>query len=166
MIRRCVESEFEVILAIINDAARAYEGVIPADRWRDPYMSEEELRREIDNGVVFWGYEEAGALVAVMGVQDVEDVTLIRHAYVRTARRNRGIGGELLAHLVGETSSPMLIGTWAAAEWAVRFYEHRGFHVVSEEEKDRVLKRYWAIPERQIETSVVLADQRWLDAPR
>jgi N-acetylglutamate synthase-like GNAT family acetyltransferase len=166
MIRRCVESEFEVILAIINDAARAYEGVIPADRWRDPYMSEEELRREIDNGVVFWGYEEAGALVAAMGVQDVEDVTLIRHAYVRTARRNRGIGGRLLAHLVGETRSPMLIGTWAAAEWAVRFYEHRGFHVVSEEEKDRVLKRYWAIPERQIETSVVLADQRWLDAPR
>ena len=166
MIRRCVESEFEVILAIINDAARAYEGVIPADRWRDPYMSEEELRREIDNGVVFWGYEEAGALVAVMGVQDVEDVTLIRHAYVRTARRNRGIGGELLAHIVGETRRPMLIGTWAAAEWAVRFYEHRGFHVVSEEEKDRVLKRYWAIPERQIETSVVLADQRWLEAPR
>lgn len=166
MIRRCVESEFEVILAIINDAARAYEGVIPADRWRDPYMSEEELRREIDNGVVFWGYEEAGALVAVMGAQDVEDVTLIRHAYVRTARRNRGIGGELLAHLVGETRSPMLIGTWAAAEWALRFYEHRGFHVVSEEEKDRVLKRYWAIPERQIETSVVLADQRWLEAPR
>ncbi len=165
MIRRCVESEFDVILTIINDAARAYEGVIPADRWRDPYMSEEELRREIDNGVVFWGYEEAGALVAVMGVQDVEDVTLIRHAYVRTARRNRGIGGELLAHLVGETRSPMLIGTWSAAEWAVRFYEHRGFHVVSEEEKDRVLKRYWAIPERQIETSVVLADQRWLDAP-
>ena len=166
MIRRCVESEFEVILEIVNDAARAYEGVIPADRWRDPYMSEEELRREIDNGVVFWGYEEAGALVAVMGVQDVEDVTLIRHAYVLTARRNRGIGGELLAHLVGKTRSPMLIGTWAAAEWAVRFYEHRGFHVVSEEEKDRVLKRYWAIPERQIETSVVLADQRWLDAPR
>jgi N-acetylglutamate synthase-like GNAT family acetyltransferase len=166
MNRRCVESEFEVILAIINDAARAYEGIIPTDRWRDPYMSEEELRREINDGVVFWGYEEAGALVAVMGVQDVEDVTLIRHAYVRTARRNRGIGGELLAHLVGETSSPMLIGTWAAAEWAVRFYEHRGFHVVSEEEKDRLLKRYWAIPERQIETSVVLADQRWLDAPR
>ena len=166
MIRRCVESEFEVILAIINDATRAYEGVIPADRWHDPYMSEEELRQEIDNGVVFWGYEEAGALVAVMGVQDVEDVTLIRHAYVRTVRRNRGIGGELLAHLVGETRSPMLIGTWAAAEWAVRFYEHRGFHVVSEEEKDRVLKRYWAIPERQIETSVVLADQRWLDALR
>ena len=166
MIRRCVESEFEAILAIINDAARAYEGVIPADRWRNPYMSEEELRREIDNGVVFWGYEETGALVAVMGVQDVEDMTLIRHAYVRTARRNRGIGGELLAHLVGETRSPMLIGTWAAAEWAVRFYEHRGFHVVSEEEKDRVLKRYWAIPERQIETSVVLADQRWLDARR
>ncbi len=166
MIRRCVESKFEVILAIINDAARAYEGVIPADRWRDPYMPEEELRREIDNGVVFWGYEEAGALVAVMGVQDVEDVTLIRHAYVRTARRSRGIGGELLAHLVGETRSPMLIGTWAAAEWAVRFYEHRGFHVVSEEEKDRVLKRYWGIPERQIETSVVLVDQRWLHARR
>ena len=157
LIRPCRGTDLQAVLAIINDAAQAYRDVIPADRWRDPYMSEEELRREIDNGVVFWGYEEAGALVAVMGVQDVEDVTLIRHAYVRTARRNRGIGGELLAHLVGETRSPVLIGTWAAAEWAVRFYEHRGFHVVSEEEKDRVLKRYWAIPERQIETSVVLA---------
>ncbi len=166
MIRRCVESEFEVILAIINDAARAYEGVIPTDRWHDPYMSEEELRREIDDGVVFWGYEQAGALSAVMGVQDVEDVTLIRHAYVRTASHNRGIGGKLLTHFVERTSRPMLIGTWAAAEWAIRFYEHRGFHVVSEEEKDRLLRRYWSIPERQIETSVVLADQRWLDAPR
>jgi GNAT superfamily N-acetyltransferase len=166
MIRRCVETEFAVILAIINDAARAYEGVIPADRWHDPYMSEEELRREIDDGVMFWGHEEDGELVGVMGVQDVEDVTLIRHAYVRTSSRNRGIGGKLLTHFVERTSRPMLIGTWAAAEWAVRFYEHRGFHVVSEEDKNRLLKRYWAIPERQIETSVVLADQRWLDAPR
>ncbi len=166
MIRRCVETEFEVILAIINDAARAYEGVIPADRWRDPYMSAEELRSEIEDGVVFWGYEQAGALVAVMGVQDTDDVTLIRHAYVRTASRSRGIGGKLLTHFVERTSRPMLIGTWAAAEWAVRFYEHRGFHVVSQEEKDRLLRRYWSIPERQIETSVVLADQRGLDAPR
>jgi N-acetylglutamate synthase-like GNAT family acetyltransferase len=166
MIRRCVETEFAVILAIINDAARAYEGVIPADRWHDPYMSEEELRREIDDGVMFWGHEEDGELVGVMGVQDVEDVTLIRHAYVRTSIRNRGIGGKLLTHFVERTTRPMLIGTWAAAEWAVRFYEHRGFHVVSEEDKNRLLKRYWAIPERQIETSVVLADQRWLDAPR
>lgn len=166
MIRRCVETEFEVILAIINDAARAYEGVIPADRWRDPYMSAEELRSEIEDGVVFWGYEQAGALVAVMGVQDTDDVTLIRHAYVRTASRSRGIDGKLLTHFVERTSRPMLIGTWAAAEWAVRFYEHRGFHVVSQEEKDRLLRRYWSIPERQIETSVVLADQRGLDAPR
>ena len=166
MIRRCVESEFESVLAIINDAARAYEGLIPADRWRDPYMPGEELRSEIEDGVVFWGYEEAGTLVGVMGVQDVEDVTLIRHAYVRTASHNRGIGGELLAYLVGATSNPMLIGTWAAAEWAIHFYEHRGFHVVSEEDKDRLLKRYWSIPERQIESSVVLADRRWLDATR
>jgi N-acetylglutamate synthase-like GNAT family acetyltransferase len=129
-------------------------------------MSAEELRREIDDAVVFWGYEQAGTLVAVMGVQDVEDVTLIRHAYVRTASRNRGIGGELLTHFVERTSRPMLIGTWAAAEWAVRFYEHRGFRVVSEQEKDRLLRRYWSIPERQIETSVVLADQRWFDARR
>ncbi len=166
MIRRCSESELEVILAIINDAARAYEGVIPADRGHDPYMSEEELRREIDDEVVFWGYEEDGELVGVMGVQDVDGVTLIRHAYVRTASRNRGIGGELLTHFVERTSRPMLIGTWAAAEWAVRFYEHRGFHVVSQDEKNRLLRRYWSIPERQIETSVVLADRRWLDAPR
>ena len=166
MIRRCVETEFDVILAVINDGARAYQGVIPADRWRDPYMSAEELRTEIEHGIVFWGYEQAGALIAVMGVQDAEDVTLIRHAYVRTASRSRGIGGTLLTHLVERTSRPMLLGTWAAAEWAVRFYEHRGFHVVSEEEKDRLLRRYWSIPERQIETSVVLADRRWLDAPR
>ena len=166
MIRRCVETEFDVILAVINDGARAYQGVIPADRWRDPYMSAEELRTEIEHGIVFWGYEQAGALIAVMGVQDAEDVTLIRHAYVRTASRSRGIGGTLLTHLVERTSRPMLLGTWAAAEWAVRFYEHRGFHVVSEEEKDRLLRRYWSIPECQIETSVVLADRRWLDAPR
>jgi len=159
MIRPCTESDFEAIYAIVNDAAEAYRGVIPDDRWKSPYMPREELRREIDQGVVFWGYEEASELLGVMGIQDVQDVTLIRHAYVRTPQRNRGIGGRLLAHLLAGCTRPVLIGTWADAVWAIRFYEKHGFHLVSPEEKDRLLKKYWTIPERQIETSVVLAQQ-------
>ncbi len=119
-------------------------------------MSRPELRREIADGVVFWGWQEGSDLVGVMGIQDVQDVTLIRHAYVRTTKRNQGIGGELLAHLREETSRPMLVGTWAEATWAIRFYENRGFRLVTAEEKDRLLKRYWSVPRRQIETSVVL----------
>jgi len=161
MIRRCEQSDFKAIYSIINDAAEAYRGIIPADRWKEPYMPEEELRHEIDEGVLFWGYEEAGELVGVMGIQHVKDVTLVRHAYVRTLRRNRGIGAELLSALRGETARPLLVGTWKDAVWAVRFYERHGFRLVSPEEKDRLLRRYWSVPERQIETSVVLADQRW-----
>ncbi len=163
MIRQCDNTEFEMIYEIINDAAQAYKGVIPADCWKEPYMSEDELRHEMDEGVVFWGYEEDGELVGVMGIQQVQDVTLIRHAYVRTAKRNQGIGGILLSYLREQTTRPILIGTWADAVWAIRFYEKHGFRLVSSEEKDRLLRKYWSIPERQIETSVVLADQKWFD---
>lgn len=158
MIRQCDERDFEAIHSIINDAAQAYRGVIPSDRWIEPYMSKDYLRHELDSGVVFWGYEEDGELIGVMGIQDVQDVTLIRHSYVRTAMRNRGIGGKLLLHLKKLTARPILIGTWADATWAIRFYEKNGFHLVSVEEKDRLLRKYWSIPERQIETSVVLAE--------
>jgi GNAT superfamily N-acetyltransferase len=161
MIRQCEDRDFGAIHAIINDAAQAYKGVIPADCWKEPYMPREELRREIADGVIFWGYEEAGELVGVMGIQPVEDVTLIRHAYVRTARRNQGIGAELLAWLRGRTTRPVLIGTWADAGWAIRFYERRGFRLVSPAEKDRLLRTYWSVPDRQIVTSVVLADENW-----
>ncbi|HSQ78209.1 MAG TPA: GNAT family N-acetyltransferase [Nitrospirota bacterium] len=161
MIRRCTEDDFEIIYSIINDAATAYKGMIPEDRWHEPYMPKEDLRHEIDAGVVFWGYEEGGELVGIMGIQDVQDVTLFRHAYVRTAMRNHGIGGRLLAFLYGRTKRPVLIGTWAAAVWAIRFYEKHGFRLVTADEKNRLLKKYWSIPERQTETSVVLADKKW-----
>jgi N-acetylglutamate synthase-like GNAT family acetyltransferase len=163
VIRQCDNSDFEVIYSIINEAAEAYRGIIPEDRWKVPYMDREELQHEIDDGVVFWGYEEDGTLVGVMGIQDVMDVTLVRHAYVRTARQNKGIGGELLSGLREKTAHPLLMGTWANAVWAVRFYEKHGFRLVTPEEKTRLLKKYWSIPERQVETSVVLADQKWFN---
>jgi N-acetylglutamate synthase-like GNAT family acetyltransferase len=164
MIRQCDERDFELIWAIINDGARAYRGVIPADRWTEPYMSREKLRDEIDEGVVFWGYEGDGTLIGVMGIQRVQDVTLIRHAYVRTGSQKRGIGAELLAHLREMATGPVLIGTWADAVWAIRFYEKHGFQMVGSDEKNRLLKKYWNIPERQVETSVVLADAKWREA--
>lgn len=164
MIRNYGDSEVELIYEIINDAAQAYRGIIPADRWKEPYMSKDELQGEIDEGVVFWGYEEDGELVGVMGIQQVQDVTLIRHAYVRPDRQNRGIGGKLLSFLRERATRPILIGTWADAMWAIRFYEKHGFRLVSSEEKDRLLRRYWSIPQRQIETSVVLADRGWFDS--
>jgi len=164
MIRQCDASEVELIYSIINDAAEAYRGVIPGDRWKEPYMSEDELQHEIDQGVVFWGYEQDGELVGVMGIQHVQDVTLIRHAYVHTAKQNQGIGGKLLSSLRQQTTCPLSVGTWADALWAIRFYENHGFQLVSWEEKERLLRKYWSIPERQVETSVVLADQKWFDA--
>jgi len=156
MIRKCAESDFETVYTIINDAASAYEGVIPADRWKVPYMPRHELRSEIEAGVEFWGYEENGILVGVMGIQAVRDVTLIRHAYVRTSRRNQGVGGTLLLTLLKKANPPILIGTWADAAWAIAFYEKYGFEVVSRKEKEHLLRTYWSIPDRQIETSVVL----------
>ena len=163
MIRKCKDSDFETIYEIINDAARAYGGIIPDDCWKEPYMSKEELRREIDSGVVFWVYDEDDELIGVMGIKNVKDVTLIRHAYVRAVEQNKGIGSKLLSHLRILTNRPILIGTWADAVWAIRFYEKHGFRLVSLEEKDRLLKKYWSISERQIETSVVLADKKWFD---
>src|SRR5215813_1579935 len=161
MIRQCDAQDFAEIWTIINDGARVYKGVIPADRWSEPYMSLEHLRHEIDEGVLFWGYEERGTLLGAMGIQHVQDVTLIRHAYVRTAQQKRGIGALLLTHLRRLTVRPVLIGTWADAVWAIRFYEKHGFQKVSPREKDLLLKKYWSIPERQMATSIVLADSEW-----
>jgi len=160
-LRRCGPGDSTAILAIVNDAAEAYRGHIPADRWHEPYMPTDELERELAAGVAFWGYEAAGRLAGVMGLQDLRDVALIRHAYVATALRGRGIGGRLLGHLLAQTTRPVLVGTWAAATWAIRFYERHGFRLVSRAETERLLRAYWAIPDRQIETSVVLADARW-----
>ena len=126
-------------------------------------MSRDYLQHEIDDGVVFWGYEENGDLIGVMGIQDVQDVTLIRHAYVRTTQRGKGIGGALLSELKQRTSRPTLVGTWKAADWAVRFYEKHGFRLVTERKKEQLLRKYWKIPERQVETSVVLADRTWFE---
>jgi len=148
--------------AVINEAAQAYRNVIPADRWKEPYMPRVELQHEIADGVAFWCFEEQGKLLGVMGIQEVQDVTLIRHAYVRSDQQRKGIGSRLLRHLLSQTQRPTLIGTWADATWAVRFYERHGFRLVTEDEKVRLLHRYWSIPERQVETSVVLADPRWL----
>lgn len=151
------DDEFDVALAIVNEAAVAYRGVIPEDRWHDPYMSAAYLRGEIDSGVRFHGYERDGELLGVMGIQDVADVTLIRHAYVRTSIQREGVGGRLLHELLAKATQPVLIGTWADAHWAIAFYEKHGFAVVSPDEKTRLLRKYWDIPERQVETSVVLA---------
>ncbi|GAF70442.1 unnamed protein product [marine sediment metagenome] len=161
MIRPCRDADIEPIFEILNDAAEAYRGVIPPDRWNEPYMSREELRHEIAESVRFWGCEENGELLGVMGIQDVGDVTLVRHAYVRTRHRRRGIGSQLLDRLRTLTAKPILTGTWAAATWAVRFYEKHGFRLVTHAEKERLLRQYWSIPERQVKTSVVLGEERW-----
>ena len=155
-IRRCGPDERDAILAIVNDAAQAYKGVIPADCWHEPYMPAEELDEEIAAGVEFWGYEEDGDLLGVMGIQPVKDVHLIRHAYVTPGSQRKGIGRALLDRLVGSGDRRILVGTWAAAEWAIRFYEREGFELVTPVQKDELLKTYWNIPARQIETSVVL----------
>ena len=155
-IRLTTESDLNTIFEIINDAAQAYKGIIPADRWHEPYMTLEELKHEINAGIVFWGLEQDGRLTGVMGFQDKGDVTLVRHAYVRTQLRNQGIGTRLLRHLENITDKPILIGTWADATWAISFYKKNGYARVTEEEKNHLLRKYWSIPERQIETSVIL----------
>jgi GNAT superfamily N-acetyltransferase len=157
-IRLCRDDEQADILTIVNAAAEAYRGVIPPDRWHDPYMGPDELAGEIAAGVVFWGYADDGDLIGVMGTQAVSDVDLIRHAYVLPGRQGQGIGGALLAHLRGLSARRMLVGTWADAGWAIGFYARHGFEQVTPERKAALLKTYWTIPERQIETSVVLAD--------
>jgi GNAT superfamily N-acetyltransferase len=155
-IRPCRDDERATMLQIVNAAAEAYRGVIPDDCWHEPYMSSDELEREIAAGVAFWGYETEGALVGVMGIQAVRDVHLIRHAYVRPDSQRRGVGRALLKHLRDPSERRMLVGTWAAAEWAIRFYRRHGFELVPDERKDALLETYWTVPERQIETSVVL----------
>ena len=157
MICEVSSSDFEAVFRVVNDAAQAYRGIIPDDRWREPYMPREELREEIDAGIVFCAWVEDGEVIGVMGVQRVLDVTLIRHAYVLTTHQRKGIGGRLLKHLVDLTeSSVLMIGTWEDADWAVHFYEKHGFELVSRIEKERLLRKYWNVPDRQIETSVVL----------
>ena len=147
----------EAIFAIVNAAAEAYRGVIPPDRWHEPYMPMREVEAEIEAGVEFWGYEEDGELLGIMGIQRLGEVDLIRHAYVLPASQGKGVGGALLQHLMQTAERPVLVGTWAAAEWAIGFYRRHGFEQVSPAEKDELLRRHWNIPERQIETSVVLA---------
>ena len=158
-IRRCGDDDRQAIFAIVNRAAEVYRGVIPEDRWHDPYMPMEELDGEIAAGVEFWGYEDDGALLGIMGIQPVRDVNLIRHAYVMPDSQGRGIGGALLEHLLELATRPMLVGTWAAATWAIAFYERHGFEHVGPERTADLLREYWDIPERQIETSVVLAQR-------
>lgn len=156
MIRDCTPADIAAIEAIINEAAVAYRGVIPADRWHEPYMSRSDLLAEIAAGVQFSGWENNGTLAGVMGIQRVRDATLIRHAYVRREHQHRGVGSALMNEFVARTNGALLVGTWAAATWAIRFYERHGFRLVSEEEKDRLLDTYWNIPARQKQTSVVL----------
>ncbi len=161
MIRACTAADAPQIFEIVNDAAQAYKGIIPADRWHDPYMPMDHLQAEMADGVKFWGYEDE-RLIGVMGIQDRGEVDLIRHAYVRTALRNKGIGRQLLEYLETASDKPILIGTWAAATWAIRFYERNGYRLLSRDDTVRLLKKYWRIPERQVETSVVLASARFL----
>jgi N-acetylglutamate synthase-like GNAT family acetyltransferase len=166
MIRKCTDDDLPALYAIINDAAQAYKGVIPDDRWHEPYMPMDELRQEIRDGVQFWGYESDGELIGVMGMQDKGDVALIRHAYVKTTRRNQGVGTRLLQYLEQMTTKAILIGTWADAIWAIRFYEKNGYRLLSRKDTERLLRQYWSVPDRQVTTSVVLANAKWEPANR
>ena len=157
-VRPCQPDDHATILAIVNAAAEAYRGVIPSDCWHEPYMSREQLESEIAAGVAFWGYEADGGLIGVMGIQQVRDVGLIRHAYVLPGGQGRGVGGQLLAHLQRLTTRRILVGTWANAEWAIRFYQRHGFELVPAAQTASLLEAYWTVSERQIETSVVLAN--------
>ena len=157
MIRGLLPSDFDAALRVINDATQAYKGVIPDDRWKEPYMSAKELKVEIETGVRFFGWIEDDHLLGVAGIQAIKDITLIRHTYVLTKCQRGGIGSRLLEHLLGLAKTPeILVGTWADTTWAIQFYERHGFNLVSPEEKDRLLRTYWNIPDRQVETSVVL----------
>jgi len=164
LIRKSHEADSVAILAIVNAAAQAYRGVIPIDRWREPYMPADELAEEISDGVIFWVAEDHGRLVGMMGIQDKEEVALVRHAYVEPTAQKRGVGTSLLRYVQNLTDKPVLIGTWADASWAIEFYRKNGFTVVSSEQKEHLLRQYWSIPERQVETSVVLVNTRWMDA--
>ncbi len=161
MIRRLLERDLNSMLKVINDAAQVYKGVIPDDTWKEPYMSAKELRGEIDSGVDFFGLQEEGRIIGVMGIQELKEVTLIRHAYVLTEHQRREVGRKLLQYLINLAKAPeILVGTWKAANWAIQFYEKHGFRLISSDEKDRLLRKYWNIPERQVETSVILRFDR------
>ena len=164
LIRKSVEADSAAMLAIVNDAAQAYRGVIPVDRLREPYMQPDELEKEIVDGVIFWVAEEDGGLLGVMGIQDKGAVALVRHAYVAPTLQRKGVGTRLLRHVQGLADKPILIGTWADASWAIEFYRRNGFTLVSTTQKDRLLRKYWSIPARQVETSVILADRRWMES--
>ena len=166
LIRKIQDADLGAALAIVNDAAHAYRGVIPDDRWHDPYMPRDELEKEIADGIVFWVAEEDGRLLGVMGIQDRGEVALVRHAYVSPTLQRKGVGTRLLRHVEALTGKPVLIGTWADATWAIEFYRRNGFTIVPNGQKDALLRKYWSIPERQIDTSVVLADGRWMEARR
>jgi GNAT superfamily N-acetyltransferase len=163
MIRKCNPEDFKRILQIINNAAEIYREIIPPEHWHNPYMTQENLAQEIAGGITFYGYQERGRLFGVMGIQPLDDVTLIRHAYVYAAKQQQGIGGTLLTYLYGLTSKPVLIGTWADAFWAIRFYQKYGFNLAPYDETMGLLYRYWKAPKWHMERSVVLADQRWFD---
>jgi N-acetylglutamate synthase-like GNAT family acetyltransferase len=163
-IRAFERSDLPHVFAIVNEAAQAYRGVIPADRWHEPYMPMDELETELARGVAFWVAEEDGRVLGVMGIQDRGDVALVRHAYVASGTQRQGVGSRLLRHVEALVRKPVLIGTWADASWAIDFYRRNGYALVSDAEKDRLLRTYWSIPERQIATSVVLADARWTSA--
>jgi len=161
MIRRLLERDLNSMLEVINDAAQAYKGLIPNDRSKEPYMSAKELGEQIDSGVDFVGLEEEGIIIGVMGIEEVKEITLIRHAYVATEYQRRGVGGKLLQYLIDLAKAPeILVGTWKAASWAIQFYEKHGFTLVSSHEKDGLLRKHWNIPERQVEASVVLRFKR------
>lgn len=161
MIQACTDADTAMIADVINDAAEAYRGAIPDDCWHEPYMALDDLRAEIDAGVRFSRHETAGVIDGVMGIQVVQDVMLIRHAYVRTAAQGKGIGDALLTALCATSDWPLLIGTWSAATWAIQFYEKRGFRLVTGDRKDTLLRTYWTVPEAQMANSVVLADTAW-----
>jgi GNAT superfamily N-acetyltransferase len=156
VIRACTDADVPAMDEIINEAAKAYRGHVPDDCLHEPYMSRAELLREMASGVRFSGWDEGGKLLGVMGIQDVNDVSLIRHAYVRQSAQGKGIGSTLLTHLTARATRPLLVGTWAAAEWAIRLYQRHGFALADADEKDRLLSTYWTISDRQRDTSVVL----------
>lgn len=157
MIRKLLSADFTSIYKTINEAAQVYKGVIPEDRWKEPYMQKSELCEEISLGVQFYGWITDNALAGVMGIQALYDVTLIRHSYIRPGYQRMGIGTTLLQHLIELASTPrILVGTWNDALWAIRFYEKNGFRRLLREESNTLLRRYWSIPERQVETSIVL----------
>ncbi len=161
-IRKSEPADLPGILAVVNDAARAYRGVIPTDQWHEPYMPEDQLSKDIAQGVIFWTAEDEGGLSGVMGIQDKGPVALVRHAYVAPTAQRTGVGTRLLRHITSLAEKPILIGTWANASWAIAFYQRNGFTLLPDVQKERLLRTYWSIPERQVETSVVLADGRWM----